>query len=230
MLKITPRMLAIMNMVEKGSRLADVGTDHGIIPVVLVLNGKVNKVVASDISYKSLEKAVRIIKKYGLDMYIDARVGYGLEVLAPYEVDNVIIAGLSGKQIAEILEKSPHIAKEIKRFILQPVQHSDYLRKWLVTNSYKIIDEDLVIENDKFYQIIVARKGKQLISDDIFYEIGPKLFEKKHPLLKKFINGKILKTKKIIENLENSNHPENIKKIEFLLQKLKKYEVIYDAL
>jgi len=230
MLKVTPRMMAIMNMVERGSKLADIGTDHGIMPVVLVLDKKVKSVIASDISYKSLEKAIKLIKKYGLGKYIDTRVGYGLEVLAPYEVDTVIIAGLSGKQITEIIGTSPHIVEGIKRFILQPVQHSDYLRKWLISNLYEIVDEDLVFENKKFYQIIVAKRGEQVINDEIFYEIGPKLFEKRHPLLKKFIEGKITKTKRIIENLKNSKLPGNIKKINLLTEKLRKYEVIYDAL
>lgn len=211
-------------MVPIGLKIADIGTDHGYIPVYLALNGISKCVVASDIHSGSLSKAMKEISKYNLNSLIDARLGDGLNVLKENEIDVAIVAGMGGILISKILDNNKDIAASIKRFILQPMCDSDYLRKYLYKNKYKIVDEDIVRENEKFYEIIVAEHGKDKLEDEIFFEIGKKLFEKNHPLLSDFLKYKMCKLRKIANAVPESQN--NISLKDSILNKIKKYEVL----
>ncbi|SNX54930.1 class I SAM-dependent methyltransferase [Thermoanaerobacterium sp. RBIITD] len=223
-MRLSSRLKAIVDMVPPGMKVADIGTDHGYIPVYLSLNGISDYIVATDIKSGSLNKAINEIKKNKLSTKIITRLGSGLKVLNLNEVDIAIIAGMGGILIADILEKDKNIASTIKRFILQPMKASDYLRYYLNKNGYRIIDEDLILENEKYYEIIVAEHGHEIINDNIFYEIGKKLIEKRHPLVKDYIKYKIGKMRRIIDEVSKSHN--NISLIENILYKIKKYEVL----
>lgn len=223
-MKLSKRLKTIVNFIPYGCKVADIGTDHGFIPVFLVLNGISDYVVASDLRIDSLNKAVKEIEKRKFNAYIDARLGNGLSVLKPEEVDVAVIAGMGGMLISDILKNDKEIADTIKRLILQPMKASDYLRKYLIKNGYIIVDEELVKEQDKYYEIIVAEHGAQMYSDEIYYEIGKKLIEKRHPLLLGFLKYKIDKMRKIINEMPTKNRDEN-KRYKELLSKIKRYEV-----
>ncbi len=104
-MKLSNRLLEVANFVPKDSIVADIGTDHGYIPVFLVENNISNKVIATDISEKSLDKTVNYIKELNLRNNIEPRLGDGLETIKPCEVDTIIMAGMGGILIIEILEK-----------------------------------------------------------------------------------------------------------------------------
>ncbi|MGB9809298.1 MAG: tRNA (adenine(22)-N(1))-methyltransferase, partial [Caldanaerobacter sp.] len=197
-MRLTKRLKTIVKYVPKGVKLADIGTDHGFIPIYLVKNGIVERVIATDLNWGSLKRAIENIEKEGLKENIDTRLGDGLKVLKAYEVEVAIIAGMGGLLIIKILEEGKEIAKTIKRFIFQPMKDADKLRRYLLYEGYKICEEDLVKERDKFYEIIVAEHGRQEIKDEVYYEIGPKLVENSHPLLKEYLIYKIKKIQNIL--------------------------------
>ena len=199
---LSQRMLKIVNFVETGTKILDVGTDHGYIPIYLVENGISKNIIASDISKKSLEKTIRKVKHKKLEEYIDVRLGDGLNVIEPNEVDGVIMAGMGGILIEEILEKSKDITDTIDYFIFQPMIGSKELRQYLNKNSFKIVDEELAKDKDKFYEIIYAKRGEGDLKDNIDFELSKKLIEKKHPLLGSFLEYKIKKYSKILEGLK----------------------------
>lgn len=223
-MKLSNRLKSIVEMVQIHSRVADIGTDHGYIPVYLYSNGISDYIIASDVNSASLKKAIDEIGRHKLSENIIVRLGDGLSVLKPYEVDTAIIAGMGGILISNILEKDKNIAVTIKRFILQPMTSSDYLRRYIHKNGYSIVDEDLIFENGKYFEVIVAEHGCEVIDDDIFFEIGKKLFEKRHPLLNNYIKYKIDKLSKIIAEISKSRN--NISSKENILNKIKKYEVL----
>lgn len=200
-MKLTPRLQAIAEKVNIGSTIADIGTDHGYIPVFLIEHNIAKRVIAGDINRGPLESADRTIKHHGFTNEIETRLGSGLEVLSPGEVDTVIIAGMGGILIRDILLNSPGVTKSIDRFILQPMTAQDEIRRWLIDNGFAITDEVLAVEDHRIYEIIVVEKGKQVIEDDIYYEIGPKLVENQDPLLEVLIHKHIKKYKDIIQNL-----------------------------
>src|SRR5690554_4326780 len=102
-MKLSPRLLAIAEMVPEGSRVADIGTDHGYIPVFLKKTGRAKWAMASDINTGPLEKAAEVIKRHGLETEIDIRRGDGLTVLDGGEADTIVVAGMGGMLMRDIL-------------------------------------------------------------------------------------------------------------------------------
>ena len=203
-MKLTDRLLKIASLVDKDKKVADIGTDHGYIPVYLLNKNIINYAILGDINKGPLENARKEVVKNNLLDKVDLRLGSGIEVLKPNEVEQIIIAGMGGILINEILMANEEVAKTTEKLILQPMQAPEELRRFLYQNGYKIIDEHLVREDHRIYEIIVCRYENlppQEI-DPIYYEVGKKLIDKKDPLLKDFIQNKIRINKNILNKLE----------------------------
>ncbi len=200
---LSDRLIKIAGFVKEDTSVLDIGTDHGYIPIYLIENNISKKIIASDISKNSLNKTIELVKSKGLERYISSRLGDGLQVISPKEVQGVIMAGMGGILIQNILEKDKEITDSIDYFIFQPMIASKELRKYLVENNFKIVDEELAREGDKFYEIIYAKRGNEALKEEIYYEIGEKLIDKKHPLLIDFIKNKIEITKPVLNNLKD---------------------------
>lgn len=201
-MNLSKRLQSIANFVKQDSTVCDIGTDHGYIPVYLVKENISKKVIGSDISRGSLDKIIDLIKRENVEDYIEARLGDGLDILNDNEADTLIIAGMGGLLISEILEKGKDISG-IEHFILQPMVGAKELRKYLEKNNFKIISEDLVCEDRKYYEVISALRGKQEIGKKIYYEISEKLINNRHPLLKSFVEYKKNKVKNIINEIKS---------------------------
>ncbi|MTI70905.1 MAG: SAM-dependent methyltransferase [Firmicutes bacterium] len=224
-MRLSPRLKTISKFVEKDTIVADIGTDHGYIPVYLIEKGIAKEVIASDVNKAPLESAKGYIIKKGLENKIETRLGNGLKVLKPREVDTVIIAGMGGILISEILSESSLIVKDIKNFILQPMVASEQLRRYLYNNNFKIIDEKLSKEDNRYYEIIKVQLGKDNIEDPIFLEIGKKLLENKDPLLDSFLAKKLKKIRTILKNIEengNINRNDKYNKLKIKYNKIKR--------
>ncbi len=148
------RMSRIADCVPNGAILADIGTDHGKLPVYLALKNKIKRAVAADINEMPLQKAVNNIKKNNLQDKIDTYLTDGLKGIEKFSPDCVVIAGMGGELIEQILEEGT-IDKNNVKYILQPMTKEDSLRKYLCQNGYLITDEHIVKEG-KLYQIICA--------------------------------------------------------------------------
>lgn len=226
-MRLKGRLLSVAEMVPPSRCVVDVGTDHGRLPVWLVKRGIAESAIVTDISAASLKKAEALIRAHGLEDMIEARVGDGLSVIHPGEADTVIIAGVGGVLIRDILKSAPQVTSTVKTFVLQPMKSQGLLRKWLVDNGYAIVDESLTREKDKFYEVMVAQQGKQHIPHDVYYDIGYMLIKKQHPLLKEFIEYKMAKTAAIIEQLESRGTPDSKKELEEFKRKLEDYKGVY---
>ena len=149
--KLDKRLRAVVDNIQ-GNVLADIGCDHGKVTVCALIEGKVKKAIACDISQKSLDKAVDLAKTYGLEN-IEFRCGDGLKPISNSEVDCVVIAGMGGKEIMSILSVIP---QRIERFVLVAHKNTIELRQFLA-NKNLYIDKDHVVEQGgKFYNVIVA--------------------------------------------------------------------------
>ncbi|RKD34718.1 tRNA (adenine(22)-N(1))-methyltransferase [Thermohalobacter berrensis] len=215
-MKLSPRLKAITKFIKYNSIVADIGTDHGYIPVYLIENNISKKVIASDVNEGPLNNAKAFITKKGFEEKIETRLGNGLKVLQPDEVDTVIIAGMGGTLIKNILDKSKRITETINNFIFQPMVDSYNLRKYLYENNYKIIDEKLVKEGERIYEIIYVEHGKDYLENEIYLLVGKKLIENKDPYAKEFIQNKIQKYEGIMKKVEKSKTVESKKKYEKL--------------
>jgi len=149
-MKLSKRLKSIVQMVQIHSKVADIGTDHGYIPVYLYSNGISDYIIASDVKLASLNKAIDEIERHKLSENIIVRLGDGLSVIKPYEVDTAIIAGMGGILITDILEKDKNIAATIKRFILQPMTASDHLRRYICENGIQLLMKTLFSKKVNF--------------------------------------------------------------------------------
>lgn len=228
-MNLSKRLQAIANLVPNNSIVADIGTDHGYIPKYLIDMNISKKVIATDISIKSLEKTIEYVRDFNYSRIVP-RVGNGLEVIKPFEVDTLIISGMGGLLIKEILDSRRDITSSINNLILQPNIASEELRQYLMDMNFKIIDEDLVKEDGKYYEIIFAKRGKDFIDKEYYFEIGKKLIEKKHPLLREYIEFKMKNMDKIIDSLADKTSEKASDRMEELEKHRKSYLEILEEL
>jgi tRNA (adenine22-N1)-methyltransferase len=153
MLKLPKRLSAIARLVPKGSRVLDVGTDHGYVPVWLVLNGVSPSAIASDVSENCIARTVLTIRAFGAENNVRTVVADGLAAAAPDEYDTAVIAGMGGETIADILLNAP----PGKRFILQPMSKPERLLAFLKNRNFTIEAEHMVHDRKKTYLIQVVR-------------------------------------------------------------------------
>nr|WP_317331677.1 class I SAM-dependent methyltransferase [uncultured Romboutsia sp.] len=225
-MKLTDRLLKIASLVTKGKKVADIGTDHGYIPVYLLNKGYIDFAILADVNKGPLENAKSEVRHNNLTDKVDLRLGSGIEVLNENEVDEVIIAGMGGILISELLEAKKSVAHNLDKLILQPMQAQGELRKYLLNNGYEILDEALVKEDFRIYEIIVAKYTSKntSVEDEIYYEVGKKLIENKDLLLNEFIDKKIFMYNSILKKLEGKTGEEIDKKVEISKDKISKLE------
>ncbi len=221
MINISERLKKIASYVDKGKKVADIGTDHGIVPIFLVNTNISDRVIASDISRRSLQKTVDMVREYKLEDKIETRTGNGLKVLNPGEVDNLIIAGMGGILISDLIEEEIEIAKKMDKIILQPMQASENLREYLCKKGFEIIEESIIYEDDRFFEIIVAKyTGEINMREDIFYKIPLICYKRRDEVLKSFLFKEIEYNKNILNKLAKVPRSERIEKRELKLLKL----------
>lgn len=164
-IKINDRLKTMAGKIKPGQTCADIGTDHGYLPLYLYEKGICPRVILTDISEASLEKAMAAAgaAQYGND--VSFRVGDGLKVIEKGEVDCVVIAGMGGKLIRDILAEDPEKTESFSRFILQPRTASGPLRKWLLEAGFLFLSEDIVKEGDFLPEIITVAPGNNTETD-----------------------------------------------------------------
>ena len=152
---LSARLLSVADFVRRGSFVADVGTDHAYLPIYLVLSGKASGAVASDINEGPYMRALLNIRSHSLEKKITALLTPGLSGIEKYSPDDILICGMGGELIASIIEDAPFTKDASVRLVLQPMTHSEILRKYLLDNGFSIVDETIAKE-EKIYEIICA--------------------------------------------------------------------------
>ena len=202
---LSKRLQAIAGMVPTGSVPADIGTDHGYIPIFLVQKGTVSRALAMDVRPGPLERAREHIESCGLSEKITVRLSDGLDHLDPGEADTLIIAGMGGALIERILSLGKEKGKleDIRCIILGAQSELPRVRSWILANGFSFDDEEMVEEDGKYYPIIravpdggsdAARgsgedcvSGKGQILREVLLEYGPVLLKKRHPVLLEYL-------------------------------------------
>lgn len=204
-LKLSKRLSAVADMITKGSSVADVGTDHGYIPIYLALNGLCRYSVAMDINEGPLERARANIRSYGVENIVKTRLGDGLSSLMPGETDTIVIAGMGGLLTVRILEASPDKAHAAKELVLSPHSDLDAVRVFLARNSFAIADESIVKEDGKFYFVIRAVNGNSAVPEGAALYYGLPLLRRRDAVLREYLERELALRQKIIENLRSNS-------------------------
>ena len=161
MIKLTKRLAAVASLVPAGARVADVGCDHGYVCAYLVSKGIALSAVATDVHAGPLHSCQSLIDTMGLRSVIDVRLCNGLEAVDAAECDTVILAGMGGELIAEILGACPYIKE--KTLILQPMTHAEAVRQFLFENGFFIDTDRIVAEGRRHYNVLRALPGSEPI-------------------------------------------------------------------
>lgn len=169
MIKLTERLKCLADQIEQNETMADIGTDHGFLPIYLWENEISPKVIMADISAGSLEKARCNCEELYPGVDFDLRLGNGIQILENGEVDAVVIAGMGGKLMAQILEEDMEKTRSIRKLIMQPRNGQGKLRYWLIKNGFSIVKESLVREGKYICEIITA--VPEMVDNNISYEI-----------------------------------------------------------
>ncbi len=207
------RLRMLYRHVPQCNCMADIGTDHGYLPIALVNNGKCKKAIACDISAPSLKKAEKNSRLQGVPL--DCRVSDGLSELGKDEADCIVIAGMGGILISEILERGTDKITDAT-LLLQPMTAIKELREYLCKNGFLILKEDMVFQEEKLYHMLIAKIGDGMEPYDC--EIGSDL--RNHPLFGEYLKRRIAKELEILNQMgsfrgdEYQKHKELLEKLE----------------
>lgn len=226
-MELSRRLNIIASHVDKCDKVADIGTDHGYIPIYLVKNEICREAIASDINKGPIEKARINVSFEGLSDKVKCLLGPGLKPLKKDEVNGVVIAGMGGNLTRDILLADMDKVKLYDFLILQPAQNPEVLREYLYNNNFTIIDEDLIKDEGKYYELFKVKYDenptKVATNDNIDYEISPILREKKHLLMNEYIESKIAKAENILSFIKDDTQSAQERKVSLSnkIQKLK---------
>lgn len=192
--KLDHRLTTAVPFVRPGAVVADVGTDHAYLPLLLTGTGQARFAVASDINAGPIERAARHVAEYGLSDKVRTVRADGLEGLEQYHPTDIIIFGMGGELIARILADAPWVRDSAVRLILQPMTHAECVRRFLAQQGFAIVDEVLSKEGGKIYQTIVAEfDGHPYAVDEVTAELGrfAVASDEQEPLRAPFITHRI---------------------------------------
>lgn len=215
-MELSKRLNWIIKYADKCKVIMDVGTDHGYIPIYLVKNKISEKVIASDINKDPLQKAKINASLDGVLSNVDLRLGAGLKTLKKNEAQGVILAGMGGNLIRDILEDDLEKVKNLDYLVLQPAQNPEVLREYLYNNNYEILNEDLCFDEGQYYELfkVKYKSGERTTLDSIFYEISPIMLKENNVLIKEYIKFKIEKYNKILNFIKENTEAAEKRKTE----------------
>lgn len=201
------RLEKIVEHINNGLGVIDVGTDHGYIPLYLAHNGYNGGIYASDINEGPLKSAMRNAAEEGLERRIKFLLCDGLALCPPDKVDTIVIAGMGGDTICGILDSAEWCMDAKYRLILQPMTKAEILRYWLANNGFELTDEEFVADNGIDYQIICARYGKNTLISDAELFVGRLENIKKDPLAKRAVDTFIKRFSYELDGMGRSANP-----------------------
>lgn len=237
MVKLSKRLAAVASFVTDGNVLADVGTDHGYVPIYLLQEKHIPRAIAMDINPGPLQRAKEHVALYGLEDYIETRLSDGVAALKPKETDTVLVAGMGGGLVIHILETGKEVCMQAKELILQPQSELERVRAYLWSNGYVILEENMVLEDEKFYPVLCASyrntADRESAENLLYCRYGKYLLEQRHAVLYTYLKKEERTYTDILQNLQKNTSSEKTKEriaeVEEVLRLNKKAQLYYCA-
>ena len=215
---LSDRLYTIQTLIPKGVRVADIGTDHGHLPISLIRSGLAERVIACDIREKPLDNARQNIEKTRT-VGVELRLGDGLSPVKPNEVDYIVVAGMGGEVISGILDSAKWTKDKKYTLLLQPMTSADALRRWLSKNSFRIAEEKAVLDGGKLYTVIKAvYSGEAEPQSEAFYRIGR--LDRTDPTAALYIEKQLNIIKKCLVNLKSSEKTTELERFKAILKEM----------
>lgn len=220
--QLSKRLHCVASFIKRGMKIADIGSDHAYLPCYSVKQGTASFAVAGEIAEGPFRSAKEQVERVRLGHLIDVRKGDGLEVVHPEEVDCIIIAGMGGPLISQILDKGKEKLTGVSRLILQPNVGAEHIRYWLLENGWELIDEQILEEDGKIYEVLVAGQGTPSNSyNQSELLMGPFLLKKRNGVFFKKWSAELKAWQHILNSMERAkDRPETEEKKQELLRKI----------
>lgn len=216
------RLRTVAEWVIEGQPLADIGTDHALLPAYLRQTQRIPWAVAADVRPGPLEAAAQTIARWKVDG-IDLRLGHGLSVLAPEEVATIVIAGMGGTLIQRLLADGLAVAQQAERLVLQPNTEWGQVRSMIARHRWSLIDEVMLIDRDMAYPMMVVapkhRSERVWSSADLAW--GPLLRRRHCPVLARVLAQRIAGLQRVKGALDECDQPQRVAEIEVELAELR---------
>jgi len=187
MVKLSERLQAVCDMITPSLNVSDVGCDHGYLSIYLMQNKIAKSVIASDVRTGPLSKAAENLNIYGMADVIDLRLSDGLDMIEPGEVDSIVMSGMGGNLMIDILKRGSDVVEKATELILQPQSEIAGLRHFLQEKGFVIISESMVYEDYKYYPMMKAVKGEMNWDREIYFIYGKILLREQNPILHQFL-------------------------------------------
>ncbi len=202
-IRLSDRMKMVADMAT-GPVVADIGCDHGYVSIYLLGRDDISSAIAMDLREGPLKQADLHIREQGLSEYIDIRLSDGFDKLDVGEASCAVIAGMGGILMTDILRRGRRHTEEGIDLVLQPQSDYDILRDYLCSINYRITDEQMLVEDGKYYTAIraIAAQGDDISLSKAELMYGPILIERKNPILTEFLIGKQQKLNELISEME----------------------------
>lgn len=219
-MKLSKRLEMVASFVHEGSNLADIGTDHGYIPIALVEREKVPGALAMDVRKGPLERAENHIQEHGLEEKIRIRLSDGAAGLQPGEADTVVIAGMGGELVIHILEGAHHLWEDVKQWVLSPQSELNKVRDYLENQGFLIAREAMVEEDGKYYTVMDVARGRMKPMSPAGRHYGEYLIKTKDPVLGSFLERERKQMEQILTQMSGRAGETAGKRVQELEQQL----------
>ncbi|MDD3253859.1 MAG: class I SAM-dependent methyltransferase [Lachnospiraceae bacterium] len=232
-MKLSKRLETIVSMVPETAKngcVADVGTDHGFVPIRLIELGKAARALAMDVRKGPLERAREHIMQYGMEDRIESRLSDGLQALQPGEAQTVVIAGMGGELMLRILRDGAQVREQVEHWILSPQSELSLFRHGLEELGLAIVRETMVEEDGKYYTIMEVRPGAMHYEQEYAYRYGACLIAAHSPVLKEFLEKEMRQYQAILEKLDGQDGEGARVRHEELKEEWKQMEGAYHAM
>lgn len=231
-MQLSKRLQAVADLVTPGSIVADVGCDHAYTAIYLIKNNLSPYVIAMDVNQGPLNKAKENIRRYGIEEgRIDIRRSNGLEKLKEEEADTILIAGMGGALINQILFSHKEVTTSVKELVLQPQSELSLVRSMLQDNGFVITKENMIKEDGKFYVMMRAQAKTEHMSldtyqlrtdEELYY--GRLLIQARHPILREYLEWEHNLCNQILISLQQEVTDNTIKRRLELMEKIQRIE------
>lgn len=207
MSKLSKRLEVVANFIDDNDKsVIDIGCDHGLLSIYLAQKYKNLKIIASDVNNNALESARKNVSKYKLEDRIDIRLGSGISVISEKDnVDTIVVAGMGANTIIGFLKYSQDKLKNINKIVIQSNTDLYFLRKNMISMGYYIDDEELVLDKNIIYTVILFKKGKKRYSYKELY-LGPILLDRNSELFRKKCDKELKTITMILNNIGNGHY------------------------
>lgn len=204
---LSPRLESVLAALQPCRLLADVGTDHGLVPVAAVLRGLAERAIAADLRAPPLAGASRWIQRCDVTDRVSVLQGDGIAALHPRPVDAVVMAGMSGTLMARLCSLAPQVLRGVKQLVLQPNSGMATLRRWALANGWHLRHEEMLEERSRFFTVCVFHPGQ---GDDVSYThrsfsreqllmLGPRLLAARDPIAARWYTAQRMRIAKLTQ-------------------------------